>query len=136
MLPIEPCQKEQRHWFFVTSFREYKTAQKWYRKRFTIETLFSDFKGRGYNLNQARLWIPERVSRLILVASIAYVFTVFLGVTSILSGAYHQLVRSDDYYHSLFQLGLIYLDHLLNEYLDIPPLSHLPLPASFAHGFT
>lgn len=129
-------EKEQRHWFFVTSFREYKTAQKWYRKRFTIETLFSDFKGRGYNLNQARLWIPERVSRLILVASIAYVFTVFLGVTSILSGAYHQLVRSDDYYHSLFQLGLIYLDHLLNEYLDIPPLSHLPLPASFAHGFT
>ena len=129
-------EKEQRHWFFVTSFSEYKTAQKWYRKRFTIETLFSDFKGRGYNLNQTRLWIPERVSRLILAASIAYVFTVFLGVESILSGVYQQLVRSDDYYHSLFQLGLIYLDHLLNEYLDIPPLSNLPLPASFAHGFT
>jgi len=36
----------------------------------------------------------------------------------------------------LFQLGLIYLDHLLNECLDFPPLSALPPPASFAHGFT
>lgn len=129
-------EKEQRHWFFVTSFNDRQTAQKWYRKRFTIETLFSDFKDRGYNLDETRLWIPERVSRLILAGSIAYVFAVFLGVESILSGIYHQLVRSDDYYHSLFQLGLIYLDHLLNDYLDIPPLTTFPLPASFIHGFS
>lgn len=127
---------EKRHWFFVTSFDDYKTAQKWYRKRFTIETLFSDFKGRGFNLDETRLWIPERVSRLIFVASIAYVFTVFLGVESIVSGIYHRLVRTDDYYHSLFQLGLIYLDHLLNESLDFPPVWALPPPDSFNHGYT
>jgi hypothetical protein len=129
-------ESEQRHWFFVTSFDDYKTAQKWYRKRFGIETLFSDFKGRGFNLDETRLWIPARVSRLIFAASIAYVFTIFLGVESIVSGIYQQLVRSDDYYHSLFQLGLIYLDHLLNECLHIPLLSNLRSPASFAHGFT
>lgn len=127
---------EQRHWFFFTSFNNYKTAKNWYRKRFTIETLFSDFKGRGFHLDETKLWQPERVSRLIFAASIAYVFTVFLGVESILSHTYHQLVRSDDYYHSLFQLGVLYLDHLLNDYLDIPPLSALPSPASFSHGFT
>lgn len=127
---------EQRHWFFVTSFAGHKTAQKWYRKRFTIETLFSDFKGRGYHLDETRLWIPERLSRLLLAAAIAYVFTVFLGVESIRSGAFHHLVRSDDYYYSLFQLGLFYLDHLLNQSLAIPLLSALPPPASFAHGFT
>jgi len=127
---------EQRHWFFVTSFDDYKIAQKWYRKRFTIETLFSDFKGRGFNLNKTKLWKPERVSRLIFAASIAYVFTVYLGVESIVNGVYHQLVRTDDYYHSLFQLGLIYLDHLLNECLDMPTLSFLRPPSSFAHGAT
>lgn len=126
---------EQRHWFFVTSFDDHKVAQKWYRKRFTIETLFSDFKGRGFNFDKTKLWKPERVSRLIFAASIAYVFTVFLGVESIVNGVYHQLVRSDDYYHSIFQLGLIYLDHLLNECLDLPPLSFLRPPSSFAHGF-
>ena len=127
---------EERHWFFVTSFDDYKTAQKWYRKRFTIETLFSDLKGRGFNLDETRLWKPERVSRLIFVAAIAYVFTIFLGVESIVSGIYHQLVRTDDYYHSLFQLGLIYLDHLLNEALDFPPVWALPPPDSFDHGYT
>ena len=38
---------EKRHWFFVTNFDTYQQAKKWYTKRFTIETLFSDFKGRG-----------------------------------------------------------------------------------------
>lgn len=126
---------ERRHWFFVTSFDDYKVAQKWYRKRFTIETLFSDFKGRGFNLDKTKLWKPDRVSRLIFLASIAYVFTLFLGAESIVNGVYHQLVRSDDYFHSLFQLGLIYLDHLLNECLDLPPLSFLRPPSSFVHGF-
>ncbi len=126
---------EARYWFFVTSFDDYKTAQRWYRKRFTIETLFSDIKGRGFNLDETRLWKPERVSRLILAAAIAYVFTIVLGVEALLSGAYQQLVRADDFYHSLFQLGLIYLDHLLNEVLDFPSFSTLPKPDSFAHGF-
>ena len=131
---------DERHWFFVTSFDDYKTAPKWYRKRFTIETLFSDLKGRGFNLDETRLWKPERVSRLIFVAAIAYVFTVFLGVESIISGIYHRLVRTDDYYHSLFRgasgRGLIYLDHLLNEALDFPPLWALPPPDSFDHGYS
>lgn len=41
--------KEKEHWFFVTNFTDPKEARKWYRKRFSIETLFSDVKGRGFN---------------------------------------------------------------------------------------
>jgi hypothetical protein len=126
-------QKEGRHWFFVTSFDSQAETQKWYRKRFTIETLFSDFKGRGFHLDETRLWIPERVSRLVFATAMAYVFAVFLGVESIVSRAFVQLVRTDAFYHSLFQLGLIYLDHLLNECLPIPPLIRLHPPSSFDH---
>lgn len=121
------------HWFFVTNFDSQAEAQKWYRKRFTTETLFSDFKGRGFHLDETGLWIPERVSRLVMVAAMAYVFTVLLGVEAIVSGAFRQLVRTDAFYHSLFQLGLIYLDHLLNEYLSFPELLTLPKPDSFEH---
>jgi hypothetical protein len=60
-------------------------------------------------------------------------FTILWGVESIVSGAFRQLVRSDAFYHSLFQLGLIYLDHLLNEYLSFPELLTLPRPDSFEH---
>ena len=63
----------------------------------------------------------------------AYVFTVFLGVEAVVSGAFRQLVRTDAFYHSLFQLGLIYLDHLLNECLAFPALLVLPNPDSFDH---
>lgn len=126
-------QTEGCHWFFVTNFDTQSEAQKWYRKRFTIETLFSDVKGRGFHLDETRLWMPERVSRLIFATAIAYTFSVFLGVESIVSRAFVQLVRTDAFYHSLFQLGLIYLDHLLNECLPIPPLIRLHPPSSFVH---
>jgi len=123
-------EKEACHWFIVTNFSTQEEATKWYRKRFTIETLFSDIKGRGFNLDKTRLYLPDRVSRLILAVSIAYLFSIFLGVDLIHSGKLAQLVRTDDSYYSLFQLGLIYLDHLLNECLPFPDL-YLPPPDSF-----
>lgn len=121
------------HWFFVTNLETAQAAKKGYAKRFTTETLFSDFKGRGFNLDDTRLWKPERVNRLLLAGSIAYVFSIVLGVEAIVSGAFRQLVRTDAFYHSLFQLGLIYLDHILNEYLPFPPLISLPPPTDFEH---
>lgn len=121
------------HWFFVTNMETAKTAKKWYTKRFATETLFSDFKGRGFHLDDTRLWKPERVSRLLLAGAIAYVFCIVLGVEAITSGAFRQLVRTDAFFHSLFQLGLIYLEHILNECLPFPSLTSLPPPADFEH---
>lgn len=121
------------HWFFVTNCDTQAEAQKWYRKRFTTETLFADFKGRGFHLDETRLWRPPRLDRLVLAAAMAYVFTILWGVEAIVSGAFRQLVRTDAFYHSLFQLGLIYLDHLLNEFLSFPESLTLPRPDSFEH---
>jgi hypothetical protein len=124
---------KQCHWFFVTNCHTQAEAKAWYTKRFTTETLFSDVKGRGFHLHQTRLKDPARVSRLIMVGAMAYVFTVFLGIQALISGAFRRLVRTDAFYHSLFQLGLIYLEHLLNEELNFPDLSPFPDPATFVH---
>jgi len=124
---------KQEHWFFVTNLQTAAQAQAYYLWRFTIETLFSDLKDRGFHLDDTRLWHPERLHRLIFAAAIAYFFTIVLGVEAIISRAFVQLVRTDAFYHSLFQLGLIYLDHLLNEYLDFPSLIDLPPPEAFEH---
>ena len=125
--------KEKEHWFFVTNFSDPKEAKKWYRKRFSIETLFSDVKGRGFNLDKTRLWQPERVNCLIFAVAIAYIFTIFLGVELIVRGPFEKLFRTDRFYHSLFQLGLTYLHHLLKSCLPIPELGPLPPPDSFEH---
>jgi hypothetical protein len=125
--------KEKDHWFFVTNFTDPKAAKKWYRQRFSIETLFSDVKGRGFNLDKTRIWKPERLSRLIFAVAIAYIFTVFLGVELIVRGPFEKLFRTDRFYHSLFQLGLSHLNHLLKSGLPIPELGPLPPPDSFEH---
>ncbi len=125
--------KEKEHWFFVTNFTDPKEAKKWYRKRFSIETLFSDLKGRGFNLDKTRIWKTERVNRLIFAVAIAYIFTIFLGVELIVRGPFEKLFRTDRFYHSLFQLGLSHLNHLLKSCLTIPELGPLPPPDSFEH---
>ncbi|MCP4460178.1 MAG: IS4 family transposase [Cytophagales bacterium] len=125
--------KEQEHWFFVTNFSNPKEAKKWYRKRFSIETLFSDVKGRGFNLDKTRIWKSERVDHLIFAVAIAYIFTVFLGVELIMRGPFEKLFRTDRFYHSLFQLGLSHLNYLLKSCLPIPELGPLPPPDSFEH---
>jgi hypothetical protein len=126
-------EKEKEHWFFVTNFSDPKQAKKWYHKRFSIETLFSDVKGRGFQLDKTRVWKPERVNRLIFAVAIAYLFTVFLGVELIRHGPFDKLFRTDRFYHSLFQLGLSHLNHLLKSCLPIPDFSSLPPPDSFEH---
>lgn len=123
----------QEHWFFVTNCQSATEAKSFYTLRFTTETLFSDLKGRGFHLDDTRLWQPERLHRLLLAAAIAYFLMVTLGVEAIVSGVFRQLVRTDAFYHSLFQLGLFYLNHILNEFLDFPALTSLPPPHTFEH---
>ena len=109
-------EKEKKHFFLVTNMSSCSETQKWYSLRFTIETLFSDIKGRGFNLNKTRLRHTDRVERLIMVCAMAYVFSISLGVEAVLCGLTDQLVRKADSwydcYYSLFQIGLTYLDHL------------------------
>ena len=126
-------QARSEHWFFLTNGQSAAEAKAFYTLRFTTETLFSDLKGRGFNLDDTRLWQPDRLHRLLLAAAMAYFFMVALGVEAIVSGVFRQLVRTDAFYHSLFQLGLFYLNHIFNELLDFPSLTNLPPPHTFEH---
>lgn len=125
--------KKKEHWVLVTNLETLETVKEWYKKRFLIETLFSDLKGRGFNLQKTRIWKPERVERLLLVVAIAYLFDIFLGVTLILTGPLEQIVRTDRFFHSLFQLGRHYLTYLLKNCLCIPYFQTLPSPTDFEH---
>ena len=115
---------EKRHWFMVTNVTGRTSAKKWYRFRYYIETFFSDVKRRGFDLDRTRLSSPTRVNRLILVVAIVYIFTISCGIDAIIRGCAAELCRQGDSlnnrYYSLFQIGLMYIDHLLNESLPFP----------------
>jgi hypothetical protein len=117
--------------YLVTNLELAEEACFWYRKRFRIETFFSDQKTRGFHLNKSHFADPQRLARLMLAACLAYLWIIFLGVVAQRDGWLSIIHRSDRCDLSLFQLGLILLDHFLNEGLPIPVAFQVPLPEVF-----
>jgi hypothetical protein len=50
-----------------------------YAARWAIEPMFSDFKGRGFNLEGSQLWHADRLERLVLVMALAMHWCVRVG---------------------------------------------------------
>jgi len=99
----------------VTSLDFLREAQAWYRLRFGIETFFSDQKGRGFHLGHSHLSDPGRLSRLLVATCLAYYWMVCLGAEVLRRGWQSLVHRAKRCDLSLFQLGLVWLEHCLNE---------------------
>lgn len=98
-----------------------------YRRRFKIETMFSDKKSRGFNMQKTNLRCPERISRLLLATALSYLWILFLGVEVIADEARRCIIdRNDRTDKSLFRLGLDWLTYTLTNGLDCTVLFHPP----------
>jgi hypothetical protein len=106
--------------YLVSNMASAEEACRYYQKRFRIETFFSDQKNRGFNIQKSHISDPQRLSRLLIAACLAYIWIVYLGSVCERDGwisIIHRRKRCD---LSLFQLGLRLLDYILNEELSIP----------------
>ncbi len=112
--------------YLVTNVANPTQACRHYRKRFSIETFFSDQKSRGFHLHKSHLSDPERLSRLMMAACLAYLWIIYLGVVAIQGGWLAQIHRTDRCDLSLFQLGLRLLNPFLNEEEPIPVVFCVP----------
>jgi hypothetical protein len=93
----------------------------------TIETFFSDQKSRGFHIHQSHVSDVQRLSRLLIAACLAYIWIVYLGSVceaDCWRPIIHRRKRCD---LSLFQLGLRFLDYLLNEEMPIPVEFHVTI---------
>jgi hypothetical protein len=113
--------------YLVTNLSDRDSICALYRKRMHIETFFSDQKSRGFHLDLSHLSDPARLSRLMLAAGLAYLWLIYLGVRATQPRWQAHIHRAHRCDLSLFQMGLRFLDHLLND--DRPlPLAFLPHP--------
>lgn len=65
--------------FLVSSYDDPFEIIYFYRKRFSIETLFKDLKSRGFNLHKNRLTKAFAVFNLILIAALGYCILIAFG---------------------------------------------------------
>jgi hypothetical protein len=114
--------------YLVSNMEVVDEACYWYRKRFQIETFFSDQKSRGFQVHKSQLRDPQRLARLLIAACLAYLWIVYLGVLAKRDGWLAVIHRQDRCDLSLFQLGLSLLAHLLKEGLPLPVAFQLPGP--------
>jgi Transposase DDE domain len=100
-------------------------ACRYYQKRFRIETFFSDQKSRGFHIHQSHISDPQRLSRLLIAACLAYIWIIYLGSLGEKEGWRSIIHRHDRCDRSLFQLGVRILEHFRNEDLPIPVVFHI-----------
>jgi hypothetical protein len=111
--------------YLVSNMDAAEEACRYYQKRFRIETFFSDQKSRGFHIHRSHISDPQRLSRLLIAACLAYIWIVYLGSLGEKDGWRSVIHRKSRCDLSLFQLGLRVLEHFLNEDLSIPVGFHV-----------
>ena len=106
--------------YLLTTINLAAEATYWYKKRFQIETMFSDKKSRGFNLQKTHISDPKRIDRLLIAAALAYIFIIYFGVYAVKNGFEKIIHRTDRCDLSLCQLGFRMVDHFLNKRHRIP----------------
>jgi hypothetical protein len=110
---------EEPH-YLVTNFELAEEAIWYYKKRFRIETFFSDSKSRGFRIERSHLSDPTRLARLLLVTCLGYLWLVYLGTVAVVEGWDSIIHRTDRCDLSLFSLGFALLEHFLNQTMPLP----------------
>lgn len=108
--------------FLVTNLNNSTQACRFYRKRFHIETFFSDQKSRGFQIHQSHLSEPARLSCLLIAACLAYLWMIDQGLQGMASNQTQLIDRTERVDKSLFRLRLDWIKCALKHQLDFQPV--------------
>ncbi len=93
--------------YLLTNIEEAPLAIFCYKKRYCIETFFSDIKSRGFNINRTRISNPEMIFNLIIIAALAFILAILTAFEGINSELLPKFIRKDRVKNlSIFQIGL------------------------------
>jgi hypothetical protein len=104
---------EKTPWLLMTNLPKAYLALRTYRRRMWIEEMFGDWKGHGVDIEKTRLRHVQRLSRLVFIVALLYLWLVSRGAQTIKSGDRHLVDRSDRRDLSVFRIGLYIVDRRL-----------------------
>jgi hypothetical protein len=114
--------KYEKPVYLISSIKSKYWVCRLYQRRYRIETFFSDQKSRGFNIHKSHLSEPERLSRLLVAACLAYIWMILQGLKVIAEGKTALIDRTERNDKSVFRLGLDWLRHCLKRNLDFEPM--------------
>lgn len=124
---------EDEPWLLISSADDPALVESIYRQRFWIEEMFSDHKRRGLNLEATRITDPDRLQRLLVAVTLAYLWIMEVGARVVARGWWRQVDNRGAHRSvSLCQIGLRWLRDRLNQALAPPFFTghFIPLEAS------
>jgi hypothetical protein len=121
ILRLGVCDAKQKQPIdLITSLADADAAFEGYRLRFRIERVFANHKSRGFRLDKSHLAAAERLARLVLASSLAYVWIHAAAGFAQAHGWVEQLHRGDRCDLGLFQIGLRAIQNALREGFRVP----------------
>jgi hypothetical protein len=122
--------KQKEPIYLITSLADADDALERYRLRFRIECMFANHKSRGFRIEKSHLAAPERLGRLVIASSLAYLWIHAVAVFAHEQGWVEQFHRKDRCDLGLFQIGLRAIQYALREGLRVPVSFFLPMDPS------
>ena len=113
--------------YLFTNLHPIEEALYWYKKRFTIETFFSDQKSRGFHIHKSHIATPERLQRLLIAAAMAYLLIIYFGIYATVHDFHKTIHRTERCDLSMFKMGQRFIDHLLGQAIKFPGMVQLEL---------
>jgi Transposase DDE domain len=101
--------------YLIRSLTDADDAVERYRLRFRIECMFADHKSRGFQIDKSHLAAPDRLARLLIVTSLAYVWVHTVGVFAQAHEWIERFHRKDRCDLSLYQIGMRALQYAVRE---------------------
>jgi hypothetical protein len=118
---------EKQPLYLISSLSDADDAVERYRLRFRIECMFANHKSRGFRIDKSHLAKPERLARLLIATSLAYVWIHAAALFAQEHRWVEQFHRGDRCDLGLFQIGLRAIQYALREGLRVPVSFRLPL---------
>jgi hypothetical protein len=108
----------------VASYRFDPLALAKYKDRWQVETLFRSLKSSGFNFEDTHLTDPNRISKLLALTCIAFIWVYLVGINKNNNGHPIEIKKHGRKAYSLFKFGLIFLAHTLLNPLSIKDLEN------------
>ncbi len=100
--------------YLVTNLDFNLEIQQFYKKRFKIEPFFRDQKSKGFHIQRSGLRDPKRIEKLLIATCLAYMLSIMASTKACDSKFYNRAARTDGDFLSLFQLGKIFMEVLID----------------------